>query len=120
MQILETELKIQNRTLKQLKRQGRVAIYELLGRGGVLYGYEVVIVKIRPAENAFGRDYPEREGYPANEDWGHLAWSYPTDGIREAEKRFDGLLKAIQEGRLKLFNGSTETDLVPETQNLPA
>lgn len=69
MQNLTTELKVQDRTLKQVKREGRVALYELYGANGMLYGFEVVIVKIHPAEEIHGRFYPEREGYPKNEDW---------------------------------------------------
>ena len=49
-----------------MKRQGMVAIYELFGRGRVLYGYEVIIVKVLPAEIIVGRDYPEREAYPSS------------------------------------------------------
>jgi hypothetical protein len=101
MQILETQLKAQDRTLKQLKRTSRIAIYELFGRGGVLYGYEVIVIKVHPQGQIMGRQYPEREGYPANEDWGRSAWSYPKIGLAEAEKRFNGLVKAEQEGQLE-------------------
>jgi hypothetical protein len=120
MQILETELKAQNRTLKQLKREGRVAIYELLSRGNLLYGYEVIIVKILPARNIMGRDYPEREGYPANEDWGDLAWSYPNTAFQSAAKRFEGLVKDEQAGRLPGTPAENKISLVSETQNVPA
>lgn len=99
MKSIETELNVQNRTLKQLKREGNVAIYELFGRGRVLYGYEVVIVKIHPAETILGREYPEREGYPANEDWGDLAWSYGSNHLKDAMKRFNGLVEEDQKGR---------------------
>jgi hypothetical protein len=115
MQLLEIEVKAQNRTLKQLKRKGRVAIYELLSRGNILYGYEVIIVKTLPARNIMGRDYPEREGYPANEDWGDLAWSYPNTTLQLAMKRFEGLIKAEQEGRLPGTPAENKVNLVPET-----
>jgi hypothetical protein len=55
---LEKEFGYQGRTLRQLRREGRVAIYELLDRGEVLYGYEVVVIKIAPAEEILGRQYP--------------------------------------------------------------
>jgi hypothetical protein len=113
MQKLQTELKVQNRTLKQLKREGRVAIYELFGANGMPYGFEVIIVKIHPAEIIRGRDYPEREGYPANEDWGDLAWSYGRNQRKEALECFDNCLT-------RTSGSSPEIDLVPETQNLPA
>jgi hypothetical protein len=114
MQVLELELKAQNRTLKQLKREGRVAIYELLSRGSLLYGYEVIIVKILSATNIMGRDYPEREGYPANEDWGDLAWSYPNTALESAIKRFEGLVKDEQAGRLPGTPAENKTNLVSQ------
>lgn len=96
MRELEKEFGYQGRTLRQLKREGRVAIYELLGRGGVLYGYEVVIVKIAPAEEIMGKPYPEREVYPSSrkdsDDWGHIAWSYGRDHFQDALKRYTGLV----------------------------
>src|SRR6267378_2132639 len=88
MELLETELKVQNRTLKQIKRQGRVALYELYGANGMLYGFEVVFIKIAKARNVFGKDYPEREVYPGNEDWGSLAWSYGRNDRDLAEETF--------------------------------
>jgi hypothetical protein len=111
VKLLPAELTCQNRTLKQLKRQGRVAIYELFGQGRVLYGYEVVIVKILPAKNIYGRDYPEREGYPANEDWGDLAWSYPNTALETAMKHFDSLVNDEQEGRLPGTPAENKVDL---------
>lgn len=106
MRTLETEIRYQGRTLKQTKREGRVALYELYGAGGVLYGYEVIIVKIHPAESIRGHEYPEREGYPANEDWGTLAWSYGRNDQNGALARFQGL---VRQGAGSL----PETDLVP-------
>jgi hypothetical protein len=88
MEKLATEFKVQNRTLKQIKRTDRVAIYELYGANGMLYGFEVVIIKIHPAEEIRGRIYPEREGYPANEDWGTLAWSYGSKDRDAATRCF--------------------------------
>jgi hypothetical protein len=55
------ELQVQNRTLKQIKRQGSVALYELYGPRVQLYGFEVVVIRVRRAEELFGRWYPERE-----------------------------------------------------------
>jgi hypothetical protein len=54
MKKLETEIKVQNRILKQLKRERDVAIYELFGANGMLYGYEVIIIKVRKDREAFG------------------------------------------------------------------
>jgi hypothetical protein len=60
METLKIELQVQNRTLKQIGRQGSVALYELYGPQGLLYGFEVVVIRIRRAEELFGRRYPER------------------------------------------------------------
>ena len=49
MEALETKLRVQNRTLKQIKRQGRVALYALYGAGNE-YGYEVILIKVHPAQ----------------------------------------------------------------------
>jgi hypothetical protein len=105
MEALETKLRVQNRTLKQIKRQGQVALYALCGPQGSLYGYELIVVKIRKAGKVFGKSYPEREAYPSNEDWGSLAWSYGRNQQKEALEAFETLA-------LKLSASIAETDLV--------
>ena len=96
MRELEKEFGFQGRTLRQMKREGRVCVYELLGRGGVLYGYEVVIIKIAPAVEIKGELYPEREVYPSSskssDDWGRVAWSYSRNCFQDALERYAGLL----------------------------
>jgi hypothetical protein len=97
MRLLRTEIPLQGRTLRQLKRQARIALYGLYGPGDILYGYEVIVIKIRPAEEAFGREYPERELYPSSaknsDDWGRIAWSYGRNDLAGAEERYAGLLR---------------------------
>ena len=92
METLKTEVQVQNLPLKQIKRRGSVALYELSGPRGVHYGFEVVVIRIRRAEELFGRCYPERETYPGNEDWGTCGWSYLVSDLAGAQKRFDSLL----------------------------
>lgn len=58
-------------TYTQVMRTESKALYESDGDF-----YEVFRIKIRPAEEAFGREYPEREIYPGNEDFGKFAWCY--------------------------------------------
>jgi hypothetical protein len=82
------EIKYHGRTLRQLKREGMVALYQMDGP----CGYEVVVIRIRKGEEAFGKVYPERESYPAGEDWGTYGWTYRPDERDKAEKRFDSLL----------------------------
>jgi hypothetical protein len=93
MQTLDAEFKVQNRSLKQIRRSGMVALYELYGANKLLYGYEVVIIRRRPAEEAFGKAYPERELYPSNEEWGTRGWSYGTAQGDLALESFQRLAK---------------------------
>jgi hypothetical protein len=112
MEALATELTFQGRTLRQLKRIGRIAIYEVRNRGNLLYGYEVIEIKIAPAEEICGRFYPEREVYPSSAknspDWGSIAWSFGAQSKKRAFALFNGLVKTATEGRAT----PTETDFV--------
>jgi hypothetical protein len=101
MQELKTEIKIsKDRTLKQLKREGMVAIYELFGPGNILYGYEVIRIKIREAGEVFGTHYPVREIYPASEEWGRYGWTYGVNYIDKAMARFNGLVREEQKSEV--------------------
>jgi hypothetical protein len=94
MELLASELKVQNRTLRQLERDGRVALYALYGANGLLYGFEVVLIRVRKAGEVFGKAYPEREVYPSSEDWGTLAWSYGRTDRALAEASYRQLCRA--------------------------
>jgi hypothetical protein len=59
---------------KCLARTDKKAIYER--QDDV---WEVFLIKVRPAEKAFGKDYPAREAYPSNEDFGKWAWCYSNE-----------------------------------------
>lgn len=43
--------------------------------------YEVFKITISPAAIVFGREYPEREKYPCNEDFGFSAWCISDEKI---------------------------------------
>ena len=105
MKTLPVQFKHQGRTLRQLKRNGLVAIYDLRGKGNALYGYEVIIIKIAPAGTVFGKQYPERELYPSSskesDDWGTIAWSYGCNDKMRALARFNGLVKELMETSAK-------------------
>jgi hypothetical protein len=88
MDILETEIKYQGRTLKQIKREGNVALYQMENP----YGYEVVIIRTEKGREKFGKFYPEHEAYPSSEEWGTYGWTYRPDELEKAEKRFASLL----------------------------
>jgi hypothetical protein len=97
MQTLETEITYQGRTLRQLKRSGLIAIYDVRNAGELLYGYEVIKIKIAPEREVFGKMYPERELYPSSAkdspDWGTTAWSFGRNYKKEAMAMFNGLAK---------------------------
>ena len=50
--------------------------------------YEVFIIKVRPKETIFGREYPQREAYPGNEDFGKTAWCFSNkkNALRKYEE----------------------------------
>ena|ERR1700757_3417110 len=105
MQTLETEFEYQGRTLRQLARVGRVAIYEVRNAAEILYGYEVIVIKVAPAEEKFDRQYPERELYPSSaknsNDWGRIAWSFGRNFRKEAFAAFNGLVGKQSKGALQ-------------------
>jgi hypothetical protein len=73
----------------------------------LLYGYELIVIKIAPPAEIFSKSYPERELYPSSaknsEDWGKIAWSF---GISETQKQraLEGFTKMVKEtgGGLKV------------------
>jgi len=77
---------------KQIKRTDSKAMYgiKLTENSSENYhGYEVFIVKIIPKTMAFGKEYPEREKFPGNEEFGTSAWSLSTR--ERAEKYYEEL-----------------------------
>src|ERR1700759_2978546 len=76
MQLLSTQFTHDGRTLKQLSRSDKAAIYELRGWQGLLYGYEVIRVRVQKEREQFGKIFAEREAYPAASQFGYIAWSY--------------------------------------------
>lgn len=51
--------------------------------------FEVFLIKTMPAKEIFGKQYPAREIFPANEDFGYTAWSCFT--LDNAMNRFNHL-----------------------------
>jgi hypothetical protein len=112
MQQLEPQIRYQNRLLRQLKREGLTAIYEVLSDGNVCYGYEVIRIKIAPAKEMFGKFVPEHEAYPSSakgsNDWGDIAWSYGRDQKTEPFERYNGLAAKYRKADLKGSRALTE------------
>lgn len=93
MQKLETELTPSGRTLKQVKRGRKCALYAVYNRAGVLYGYEVIKIKVLEPQVIFGQQHPRREAYPSGEEWGLLGWSFGNRQSGMAMEAFNFLLK---------------------------
>jgi len=87
MQLLKTQFTHDGFTYQQIDRSDTAAIYS---QGAD--SYEVVRIRISPAECLFGKDFPERECYPPTSAWGTSGWTYsgPT-GLEDARKRFESL-----------------------------
>lgn len=51
--------------------------------------FEVFIAKTAKQGEVFGKEYPERELYPCNEDFGKTAWCY--NSLEKAIKKFNSL-----------------------------
>lgn len=83
---------------EQVKRTPCAAMYALRSVDGCqVVGYEVFRIKVDPAQHAFGKDYPEKEHFPGNEEFGSSAWSWLT--IEQAEKCFSDLLPGNHQNR---------------------
>ncbi len=62
-------------TLNLVDRVDDVAIYEQ-SRGGKVFAFEVVKVRVRKAGLQFGREVPDMEFLPGNEEWGRYGKTY--------------------------------------------
>lgn len=78
-------LGIRNLEAKLVDREGDTCFYKR--SDGY---YEVFIVKVRKASKVYGKDYPDREIYPGNEEFGQRAWCFRS--FKEAEDKFNSLL----------------------------
>ena len=77
-------------TFTQLKREGRVCIYEQVPDGGEFKAYEVIIIKYRKERQLYGKVLPAQEAYPSDSDWGTLGWTFMT--WDKAEIKFNELV----------------------------
>ncbi|MFO7923671.1 MAG: hypothetical protein R6U58_08270 [Bacteroidales bacterium] len=75
MEPLPKQLRKNGYGYTQVKRGRRACLYEQSIKGKIV-GYEVFLPHISPARQVFGKFYPEREAYPADEDFGYTAWAF--------------------------------------------
>jgi hypothetical protein len=92
MKLLDTQFNKDGRTLKQLERTEKAAIYELRGGQGLLYGYEVIKIKVKKKREVFGNLSTEREVYPNDSQFGSKAWSFGKNHKKQAFEKFDILV----------------------------
>lgn len=97
MQTLKTKFNDSGFEFQQLKREGRVALYEKRKAKYGFDSYEVVVVQIHPAETVYGKDYPERELMPPNSSWGRRGWTYSKLGA--AENKLEAVAKSLQDAQ---------------------
>jgi len=90
MEQLKSQFTVGRRSYSQIKRQGDVAIFEILEPKWKSPGFEVIIVQKRKAEKGFGKEYPDRELYPNSEMWGYDGWS--PDTLEAAEAKFQQVI----------------------------
>jgi hypothetical protein len=78
-------------TLEQVWRNQTHAVYKHFGNRGQFIGWEALRIKREKARTIFGKDYPNREVYPGNEDFGRWAVSvsaqYPLEWAIERAKK---------------------------------
>jgi hypothetical protein len=85
---------------RQVWRDQYSAVYEQRNGFGAFLGYEAIAIKRADACHVFGKDYPARELYPCNEDWGRLAISTSDlDRAMDAAKQFSQRAKQNRKAR---------------------
>ncbi len=88
-------------------RVDNVAIYEQR-KGGKLFAFEVVKVRVRKAGERFGKTYPDMEFLPGNEEWGQWGKTYTlslttnSDARKAADAQMGILVSRSTAKRLKI------------------
>jgi hypothetical protein len=81
-----------------LKREGLVCLVKRSKPAH--WHFEIVKVKIAPAQTVFDKLYPEREVYPSDEDWGQIAFTLPSNQPDLANEAFRSLCEAQRDAIL--------------------
>lgn len=93
---LKTEFTFRGHTFRQLKRDGKVALYRRSQEDKV-YGYEVVRAKDVPEHTwPNGTTTEAHEGYPGDNEFGVRGWYFMRQDRAGAEARFKA-----ESGRVK-------------------
>ena len=85
MQKLEENYTSHGNVFTLVKRDENKAMFR--SNNGIV---EVFKIKILPAAEIYGREYPERESSPSDEDFGKVAWCYSSN-YEAAENKYNSL-----------------------------
>jgi len=85
---LKEEFRKNGLDYKLLRRSDKNALVGVYNDGGRVVT-EVHKIKINPEGTIKGVEYPKREGYRCNEDFGYYAWCYTLP--EDAEKKYKEL-----------------------------
>ena len=73
-------------TARLIERHNQLCMYERSD-----FVFEVFFVRVQKEAEIFGREYPTKEVYPSNEDFGATAWCYKD--LEAAKKKFRRLIE---------------------------
>lgn len=98
MRILETEFVERNITYRQIKREGKVAVYShsWAGEPDRVRGYEVFVIQSHGDVEIYGNKVEAAETYPGKNAFGKTAWSYV-----KLEKALDRMSQVVQAEGMK-------------------
>lgn len=88
MEKLKEQFRKHGYDYSMVNRSDIAAIFQQSDAGKVI-AFEVIKVRISKACHTFGKDYPEREIYPGDNEWGLYGWTYKT--LADAQARFNQL-----------------------------
>jgi len=88
MKLLPEKIGVRGFEYIQEKRNKKFTIYQQW-LDDTLVGYEVIKIKHQKAHQFNGIQYPERELYPQDRDWGANGWTFKT--LNKAKEFFNSL-----------------------------
>lgn len=80
-----------------IERQGLVCLVKQTRIGQCHWCYEVVKLRTEPDKIRFGNFVPAHERYPSDEDWGTYGFTYRSEELEKAQKRFAGMIEKLSE-----------------------
>jgi hypothetical protein len=93
MQPLPAHFRRESFDFTLIERSGAVAIYRQSKQGQHWESFAIGIVHREPAYSRFGKDYPAKESFPSDSQWGVKAWSCNT--LARARERAQATLTRL-------------------------